>query len=254
MQSDRSTTILVPLLGGVLVAAVVASAWLAWQPSGDSIVARADTRVERDEAGLPATMPPTPAFTSEPSAAPPAPPEVPDSALPAAVDSAEPPPIAEPIAPLPTPASEDSQPARPAAPSPAAEGEHANVALAESANISGTWLLSNEVHSTSYAPFRGLRLAYRARLVQDGSKVVGSGVKWAENGRTLPDSQRTPISFEGHIEDHTVSLRFSEQGKRRTSRGVLTWNLAPGGDEMRGTFSSSAASSSGVSSARRLPG
>jgi len=128
------------------------------------------------------------------------------------------------------------------------------VAPAGNVNISGTWLLSNEVQSTSYAPFRGLRLAYRARLVQDGSRVVGSGVKWAENGRTLPDSQRTSISFEGRIEDHTVSLRFSEQGKRRTTRGVLTWNLAPGGDEMRGTFSSSAASSSGVSSARRFPG
>ena len=127
-------------------------------------------------------------------------------------------------------------------------------APAGSASISGAWLLSNEVQSTSYAPFRGLRLSYRAQLVQDGAKIVGSGVKWAENGRTLPDSQRTPIAFEGRIENRTISLRFTEQGKLRTSRGVLTWSLAPDGEEMHGTFSSTAASSSGVSSARRFPG
>jgi hypothetical protein len=118
-------------------------------------------------------------------------------------------------------------------------------------SLSGAWLLSNEVTATSFAAFRGLRLMYRVSLEQEGAKLAGSGVKWAENGRTLPAAQRTPISLEGSIKGSAVSLRFTEQGKRRTSRGVFAWQLADGGREMRGTFSSTAASSSGPSLMRR---
>jgi hypothetical protein len=123
---------------------------------------------------------------------------------------------------------------------------------ASARDLSGWWMLTNEVESTSYSPFQGLRLGYRVRLDQTGSRLVGEGEKRWENGVALPPARRTPISFEGRREGETVSLRFTESGERRTSRGVFTLQLAPDGKQMAGSFSSTAASSAGSSIARRV--
>jgi serine/threonine-protein kinase len=123
----------------------------------------------------------------------------------------------------------------------------------EPVQIGGRWELTNQMESTSYAPFQGMRLGYEMTLVQDGNRVSGHGRKVSENGVPLPQAQRTPIAVAGRIEDGQVILHFTETGAERTSRGTIRWRVAPGAAGVEGRFSSDAADSSGVSVGRRLP-
>jgi hypothetical protein len=82
--------------------------------------------------------------------------------------------------------------------------------------------------------------------------LSGEGEKWAENGRRLPASRRTSISFSGRIEGHQVRLDFTEYGTERTSEGRITLSVPREGNELEGRFMSDAAGSSGYSTARRV--
>jgi hypothetical protein len=120
----------------------------------------------------------------------------------------------------------------------------------EAAELSGAWMLTNEVQSTSYKAFEGLQLGYRLTLAQDGAIVTGRGEKWTENGREVPSSRRTPISVAGTLHQGRLDLSFTERGTRRSSAGRFVWQVADDG-ALRGTFVSDAASSRGSSYARR---
>jgi serine/threonine-protein kinase len=136
---------------------------------------------------------------------------------------------------------EEPAPERPAAPE-AAPGQ-----------LSGTWELTHDVESSSYAPYAGLRLGYRLTLFQEGDRVYGQGRKVSENGVPLPAPQRTPIDVAGRIESGQLVLQFTETGGERTSKGTIRWNIEPGSGVLQGRFSSDAADSRGRSSGRRLP-
>lgn len=118
--------------------------------------------------------------------------------------------------------------------------------------LSGEWSLTNEVQATDFKAFEGLQLEYRLTLSQDGVIVTGRGEKWSENGREIPSTRRTPISVAGTLYQNRLELSFTEAGTRRTSAGRFIWQVSDEG-EMRGTFSSDAASSRGSSYVRRLP-
>jgi hypothetical protein len=118
--------------------------------------------------------------------------------------------------------------------------------------LSGEWTLTNEVQSTNFKAFEGLQLEYRLTLSQDGVIVTGRGEKWSENGREIPSTRRTPISVAGTLYQNRLELSFTEAGTRRTSGGRFVWQVSDDG-EMRGTFSSDAASSRGSSYVRRMP-
>ena len=132
---------------------------------------------------------------------------------------------------------------------PASRAESANRDAAP-IDLTGIWTLTNRVDSTSYPAFKNLRLGYEVQLQQRGQRVWGTGHKLSENGRTVPQSQRTPIVFEGVLDARTVTLQFSETGTRRQSAGQLTLNVAADGS-LHGSFSSDAARSRGQSQARR---
>ncbi|HEX2225371.1 MAG TPA: hypothetical protein VHN15_14315, partial [Thermoanaerobaculia bacterium] len=122
------------------------------------------------------------------------------------------------------------------------------------ADLTGWWELTNRIDSTNYAAFKGLRLTYRIQLEQDGDRIEGRGQKWAENGRTLPASARTPITVSGTVnENGEVELRFTERGARRSTNGGFSWELSPNRTALRGSFRSTAANTSGSSTARRMP-
>ena len=128
-----------------------------------------------------------------------------------------------------------------------------DAAPATAADLSGRWEITNVVHSTSYPTYRGLRLTYRLSLRQEGNRVVGEGEKWAENGQPIPANGRSPIQVTGEVVGREVRLHFTERGSRRSSDGNFHWRLAPGGEALDGNFVSTAASSSGSSSAVRAP-
>lgn len=120
-------------------------------------------------------------------------------------------------------------------------------------NLSGWWELTNQIQSTSYSAYQGLRLGYRIFLKQEGGRITGQGQKWLENGRKVPASRQTPISLSGSIDGSSVEVAFTEHGSQRTSDGRFRWQLSSDQARLQGSFSSSAAGTSGSSVARRLP-
>ncbi|MGH7961034.1 MAG: transglycosylase domain-containing protein [Candidatus Binatia bacterium] len=120
-------------------------------------------------------------------------------------------------------------------------------------DLNGWWELTNQIESTSYSAYQGLRLGYRLFLRQEGKRITGQGQKWAENGRGVPSSRQTPITLTGSINGSSVQVTFTEHGAQRRSGGSFHWQLSPDQTSLQGSFSSSAASTSGSSVARRIP-
>jgi penicillin-binding protein 1A len=118
-------------------------------------------------------------------------------------------------------------------------------------DLSGWWEITNQIQTTSYAPYEGLRLTYRIRLVQDGDRLVGRGIKSAENGRPVGAAAQTPITLSGTVFGRTARLLFTERGLRRTTQGSFRFKVAPRGETLSGTFASSAADTRGPALGRR---
>jgi len=140
-------------------------------------------------------------------------------------------------------------PPAPAPPRGALSAVHPEEAVAGEP-LSGRWVMTNEVQSTSYAAYRRLRLGYRLELQQHGTRITGQGEKWLENGRRIPGATRTPITLHGVIEGHRVALTFVERGRRRTSGG--TFDLMLTSNRLQGTFESDAAHARGSSIVQRV--
>jgi transcriptional regulator with XRE-family HTH domain len=118
-------------------------------------------------------------------------------------------------------------------------------------NLSGWWSVTNRVESTAYRPYENLNLGYRVKLTQNGDQISGTGLKWMENGRQLPRSQRTPIAVNGTVEERQLVLQFTEHGTRRTSAGKFMYVMSDTG-VLEGSFTSDVALSKGSSRARRM--
>jgi len=140
-------------------------------------------------------------------------------------------------------------PPAPAPPRGALSAVHPEEAVAGEP-LSGRWVMTNEVQSTSYAAYRRLRLGYRLELQQHGTRITGQGEKWLENGRRIPGATRTPITLDGVIEGRRVALTFVERGRRRTSGG--TFDLMLTSNRLQGTFESDAAHARGSSIVQRV--
>ena len=124
----------------------------------------------------------------------------------------------------------------------------AALATASSADpMVGWWRITDEVQSTSYQAFRGLRVVYRVKFRQEGAWLFGEGRKVGENGRPLPASRQKPIAIVGTIAGSFVTATLFEEGHRRDSGGEFRWTLSDDGRRLAGTFQSDAADSSGSS-------
>lgn len=66
-------------------------------------------------------------------------------------------------------------------------------------NLSGKWIITNTIQSTSYQPYQGLKLGYTVFLTQRGTDITGDGEKESENGRDLPPGAHNHISITGSI-------------------------------------------------------
>jgi hypothetical protein len=93
--------------------------------------------------------------------------------------------------------------------------------VSDTANLSGGWLVTNRIDSTSYGAFRNLRIGYRLRLTQHGNRVVGEGRRWVEDGQPLPRSRRTPIKVEGTLGGPGWSCTSSNPA--RDDRALAPW-------------------------------
>jgi hypothetical protein len=118
-------------------------------------------------------------------------------------------------------------------------------------NLSGEWKLVNTIEQTSYPAYANLRLGYHLVINQTGTEFTGDGEKVLENGRSMADNERTPIHVTGSVDQSGVSATFVEEGLRRKTSGRFEWTLTADGNQLRGTFVSTAAKSSGSSVATR---
>jgi penicillin-binding protein 1A len=121
----------------------------------------------------------------------------------------------------------------------------------EAPDLSGWWEITNQIESTSYPAYQGLRLTYRVHFEQEGDRLVGKGIKSRENGRPVPASAQTPITLSGTLTGRTARILFTERGLRRTTQGSFRFKVAATGETLAGSFASGAADTSGPALALR---
>lgn len=114
-------------------------------------------------------------------------------------------------------------------------------------DLTGEWRVINTIEKTAYKSFDNMQVGFRLTINQNGNEFTASGVKFSENGQTLPAAQRTPIRVQGSIEGDKVVATFTEDGRTRRTNGRFVWKLQNGNDSLAGTFVSNAAKSSGRS-------
>ena len=114
-------------------------------------------------------------------------------------------------------------------------------------DLTGEWQVINTVHQTAYKSFGNMKVGFRLKINQQGKQFTGRGEKFSENGQTLPANSRTPIRVTGSIDGDNVVATFVEDGRMRRTNGRFVWKLQPRGDQLAGTFVSTAANSSGRS-------
>ena len=118
-------------------------------------------------------------------------------------------------------------------------------------DLSGKWNVVNTVHTTAYKSFQNLQIGFALSINQTGRTFTAQGHKVSENGRSLPASSRTPIQLKGVIDGDKIEATFSEQGAMRKTNGRFVWKIDRASGGLRGTFASTAAGTSGKSTARR---
>jgi len=114
-------------------------------------------------------------------------------------------------------------------------------------DLTGEWQVINTVQQTAYKSFDNMKVGFRLKINQRGKEFTGRGEKFSENGQTLAAASRTPIHVTGSIDGDKVVATFVEDGSVRRTNGRFVWRLQNGGDQLAGTFVSTAANSSGRS-------
>ncbi|HKP82424.1 MAG TPA: DUF4388 domain-containing protein [Pyrinomonadaceae bacterium] len=136
----------------------------------------------------------------------------------------------------------------PAIPTPAPVAEKTAPAAQD---LTGKWNVVNTVHTTAYKSFQNLQIGFAVSINQTGRTFTAHGQKVSENGRSLPAGSRTPIQLKGTIVGDKIEASFSEQGAMRKTNGRFIWKIDRASGGLTGTFASTAAQTSGKSTARR---
>ena len=122
---------------------------------------------------------------------------------------------------------------------------------ASTPDLTGEWTVINTVDTTAYRSYQNLRIGFAVSINQKGSTFTAKGRKVSENGQTLPATSRTPIELQGSINGDRIEATFSENGALRKTNGRFVWRIDRAGGGLTGTFASSAARTSGKSTATR---
>jgi hypothetical protein len=125
------------------------------------------------------------------------------------------------------------------------------VTTAAAPDLSGNWKVVNTVEQTSFQAFRNLEVGFNLAIDQSGKDFTGRGEKVSENGRSLPQTSRTPIELKGSIEGDRIEATFSESGSARKTTGRFVWRIDKASGALTGTFSSNAARARGKSAATK---
>lgn len=122
--------------------------------------------------------------------------------------------------------------------------------VSDTPDLTGEWRVVNTVDATAYRSFQKLRIGFAVSINQSGTTFTAKGRKVSENGRSLPANSRTPIELKGVINGDRIEATFYEQGTTRKTNGRFVWKIDRAGG-LKGTFASTAARTSGKSTATR---
>lgn len=121
-------------------------------------------------------------------------------------------------------------------------------------DVTGAWCVSDEILESNSKEYVGKTAVFHLILKQKYAIISGSGGKTGAIGIDLPPIQRSALTIDdGLIEGTRVKIEFHEQNDAAPGRhlqGHFDWEIVSK-NLMIGTFSSSAASSSGKSKAER---
>jgi len=120
-------------------------------------------------------------------------------------------------------------------------------------DLAGEWKVINTVENTGYKSYNNMKVGFRLSIKQSGKDFTATGEKFSENGRNLPQNNRTPIHVTGSIDGDKIVATFVEDGLMRRTNGRFVWKLQSDGAGLTGTFVSTAANSRGKSAATRQP-
>ena len=148
------------------------------------------------------------------------------------------------------PAAARSRPAETSIPEAVPSGPESGGAPASAADLTGAWTVATQIESSSLARYEGLQLGYEMRLTQRGDRVTGVGRKVTENGAGIGRRAQTAVTVTGSIRGDRLLLNFVEKGTRRSTQGRFELLIDQSGT-LRGSFSSTAARSSGRVEAHR---
>lgn len=126
-----------------------------------------------------------------------------------------------------------------------------DLATSPASDLTGKWNVVNTVSKTSYNSYNNMEIGFDLSIEQHGTGFTGTGQKVSENGRRLPANSRTPIQLRGSINGNRVEATFFEQGTARKTNGRFVWKINKAGG-LTGTFNSTAARTSGKSTARKV--
>lgn len=118
-------------------------------------------------------------------------------------------------------------------------------------DLTGKWIVTNTIQSTSFHPYQGLKLGYSVFITQHGTDITGTGEKESENGRDLPASAHSHFDITGSISGKKITATFVEKGTERKTEGTFNWTYESKTSALAGTFTSTAADAAGPSEARR---
>ena len=120
-------------------------------------------------------------------------------------------------------------------------------------DLTGKWTITNTIQSTSYHPYKGLKLGYTVFLTQHGTDITGTGEKESENSKDLPPLAHSHINIIGSITGKKITATFVEEGTERKTEGTFDWTYESKTNALHGTFTSTAADEAGSSVAHREP-
>ena len=116
-------------------------------------------------------------------------------------------------------------------------------------NISGEWKLINTLESFSGEDSVS---EYQLFLQQNQSNVTGEGRKYKQNGKELSEDAGCLISFQGTIEDMTLTAVFRQAGANETVNGTFALAISFDGNLLQGIFTDELNGTQGVSVAERI--
>lgn len=117
-------------------------------------------------------------------------------------------------------------------------------------SLDGEWKLTTEVSQSNYSAYVGEKIEWKMFLSENQNIIKGSAEKVKINGEELDSKGKTSLELEGSLKGGNIVLAFSENGKLRKTTGIIQAKVL--GDILEGTFSQTAANSTGKILAEKI--